>query len=67
MNILKPTTLYLTTVALEVIQQPFDNVSIVGTDDKNLARTIKESIYIRVNSLFMKKKIGKNYLSHILG
>ena len=36
-----------------------DNFSIVGREDQNLIRTIKEALYIRVNNLSLKKNMGK--------
>ena len=43
-----------------------DNFSIVGREDQNLMRLIKEAIYIRVNSPSLNKNIGKYHLPHIL-
>ena len=42
-----------------------DNFSIVGREDQNLMRLIKEAIYIRVNSPSLNKNIGKCHLPHI--
>ena len=42
-----------------------DNFSRVGREDKNLARTIRESTYIRVNSPSVNNNIGKYHLPHI--
>ena len=42
-----------------------DNFSIVGREDQNLTRTIKEALYIRVNNLSLNKNIGKYHLPHI--
>ena len=42
-----------------------DNLSIVGREDQNLMRTIKESLCIRVNNPFLNKNIGKYHLPHI--
>ena len=39
-----------------------DNFSIVGREDQNLIRTIKEAIYIRVNSPSLNRNIGKYHL-----
>ena len=41
-----------------------DNFSIVGREDHNLIRTIKEA-YIRVNNPSLNKNIGKYHLPHI--
>ena len=40
-----------------------DNFNIIGREDHGLARTIKESIYIRVNNPILN--IGKDNLNHI--
>ena len=42
-----------------------DNFSIVGREDQNLIRAIKEAIYLRVNSPSLNKNIGKYHLPHI--
>ena len=42
-----------------------ENFSIVGREDQNLTRTIKEALYIRVNSPSLNKNIGKYHLPHI--
>ena len=42
-----------------------DNFSIVGREDQNLIRTIKEALYIRVNDPSLNRKIGKYHLPHI--
>ena len=42
-----------------------DNFSIVGKEDQNLMRLIKEAIYIRVNNPSLNKNIGKYHLPHI--
>ena len=42
-----------------------DNFSIVGREDQNLMRTIKEALYIRVNNPSLNKNIGKYHLPHI--
>ena len=39
--------------------------NIIGREDQWLARTIKESIYIRVNSPTLNHNIGKYNLGHI--
>ena len=44
-----------------------DNFSIVGREDQNFARTIKESIYIKVKGPSLNKNIGKYHLAHIWG
>ena len=42
-----------------------ENFNIIGTKDHGLARTIKESIYIRVNNPTLNRKVGKYNLHHI--
>ena len=42
-----------------------DNFSILGREDQNLMRTIKEALYIRVNNPSLNKNIGKYHLPHI--
>ena len=42
-----------------------DNFSIVGREDQNIARTIKEAILIRVNDPSLNRKVGKYQLPHI--
>ena len=41
------------------------NFSIVGREDQNLIRTIKEALYIRVNNPSLNKNLGKYHLPHI--
>ena len=42
-----------------------NNFSIVGTEEQNLSRLIKESMFIRVNNPSLNKNIGKYHLSYI--
>ena len=42
-----------------------NNFQIIGREGHNLARNIKESIYIRINNPSLKNNIGKFNLSHI--
>ena len=42
-----------------------DNFQIIGREDHGIARTIKESMYIRVNNPKLKRNIGKFHLHHI--
>ena len=42
-----------------------DNFSIVGREDLNLMRTIKEALYIRVTNPSLNRNIGKYLLPHI--
>ena len=42
-----------------------ENFSIVGREDQNIIKAIKEAIYIRVNNPSLNKNIGKYHLPHI--
>ena len=42
-----------------------DNFQIIGREDHGIARTIKESIYMRVNNPTLKRNIGKFNLHYI--
>ena len=42
-----------------------ENFSIVGREDQNLIRAIKEAIYIRVNNPSLNRNIGRYHLPHI--
>ena len=42
-----------------------NNFNIIGSEDQDLARTIKEAIYIRVNNPTLNRNIGRNNLNHI--
>ena len=42
-----------------------ENFRIVGREDQNLIRAIKEAIYIRVNNPSLNRNIGKYHLPHI--
>ena len=42
-----------------------ENFSIVGREDQNLIRTIKEALYIRVNNPSFNRNIDKYHLPHI--
>ena len=42
-----------------------ENFSIVGREDQNLIRAIKEAIYIWVNNPSLNRNIGKYHLPHI--
>ena len=42
-----------------------DNFSIVGREDQNMKRAIKEALYIRKNNPSLNKNIGKYHLPHI--
>ena len=43
----------------------FNNFNIVGREEHNLSRLIKESMYIRVNNPSLNKNIGKYHLPHV--
>ena len=42
-----------------------DNFNIIGREDRDLVRTIKEAIYIRVNNPSLNWNVGKYHLSHL--
>ena len=42
-----------------------DNFNIIVREDRDLARTIKEAIYIRVNNPSLNRNVGKYHLSHL--
>ena len=42
-----------------------ENFSIVGREEQNLSRLIKESMFIRVNNPSLNKNMGKYHLPHI--
>ena len=42
-----------------------ENFSILGREDQNLIRTIKEALYIRANNPSLNRNIGKYHLPHI--
>ena len=42
-----------------------ENFNIVGREDQNLSRAIKEALYIRVNNPSFNRNIGKYHLPHI--
>ena len=42
-----------------------DNFSIVGREEQNLSRLIKESMFIRVNGPSLNKNIGKFHMPHL--
>ena len=42
-----------------------NNFNIIGREDQGQAKTIKESIYIRVNNPTLNQNIGKYNLNHI--
>ena len=42
-----------------------NNFSIVGREEQNLSRLMKESMFIRVNNPSLNKNIGKYHLPHV--
>ena len=42
-----------------------NNFNIVGREDLNLMRTIKEALYIRVNNPSLNRNVGKYHLPHV--
>ena len=42
-----------------------DNFSILGKEDQNLTRLIKEALYIRVNNPSLNRNVGRYHLPHI--
>ena len=42
-----------------------DNFNIVGREEQNLKRAIKEALYIRVNNPSLDRNVGKYHLPHI--
>ena len=42
-----------------------NNFSIIGREDRYLARTMKEAIYIRVNNPMLNRNVSKYNLSHL--
>ena len=46
-------------------QVSLENFSIVGREEQNLIRAIKEALYIRVNNPSLNRNIGKYHLPHI--
>ena len=46
-------------------QVTIDNFNIIGREDQNLSRAIKEALFIRVNNPSLNRNIGKYHLPHI--
>ena len=61
----RPPLLFITIVLKLAILTNHNNFQIIGREGHNLARNIKESIYIRVNNPSLNNNIGKFNLSHI--
>ena len=64
-NIKKLLPPYLTIVTPQVIKSPSTISQIVGREDQNLTRAIKEALFIRVNDPSLNRNIGKYHLPHI--
>ena len=64
-NISRPLPPSMTILSCSGHSVTTDNFSIVGREDQNLLRTIKEALYIRVNNPSLNKNIGKYHLPHI--
>ena len=65
MNYLSVRPLVLSNTLLTGHTTNHNNFQIIGREGHNLARNIKESIYIRVNNPSLNNNIGKFNLSHI--
>ena len=46
-------------------QVSIENFSIVGREEQNLMRAIKEALYVRINNPSLNRNIGKYHLPHI--
>ena len=64
-NIRRPHPPSMTTINISGHMVSIDSFSIVGREDQNLMRTIKEALYIRVNNPSLNRNIGKYHLPHI--
>ena len=65
-DVLNHFTLLLIIIHYIIIHQvTIENFNIVGREDQNLSRAIKEALYIRVNSPSLNRNIGKFHLPHI--
>ena len=64
-NISRPPPLSMTIITISGHNISLNNFSIVGMEEKNLSRLIKESMFIRVNNPSLNKDIGKYHLPHI--
>ena len=43
-----------------------NNVTIIGRDNQNLTRAVKDALFIRVNDPSLNRNIGKHHLPHVL-
>ena len=64
---LKEPSPYTTIVKIQATPPKQDNFQIIGREDHGIARTIKESVYIRFNSPTHNGNIGEFNLHHIWG
>ena len=64
---LKPPLPYMTTATSVVTMSiiTINNFNIVGREDLNQMRTIKEALYIRVNDPSLNRNVGKYHLPHV--
>ena len=60
---LLPPFLTITTAQVTTSTSPI--LSIVGREDHNLTRAIKEALFIRVNDPSLNRNMGKYHLPHI--
>ena len=55
----------MTSVTSQITKLIFNNLSIIGKEDQNLTRAIKEALFIRVNDPSLNRNINKYHLPHI--
>ena len=63
-NISRPPPQHLSTIT-PLVTVSLENFSVVGREEQNLMRTIKEALYIRVNNPSLNRNIGKHHQPHI--
>ena len=64
-NTKRPLPLYLDHCNISGHNININNFTIVGREDQNLTRAIKEALFIRVNDPSLNRNIGKYHLPHI--
>ena len=64
-NTKRPPPPYLTIFNTTGHSISVENFNIVGREDQNLKRAIKEALYIRVNNPSLNRNVGKYHLPHI--
>ena len=64
-SIRSPPLPFMTIVTSQVIKLTINNFTIIGREDQNLTRAIKEPLVIRVNDPSLNRNIGKYQLPHI--